>query len=162
MTIGQKLRVIQKMLDLNQTELACSFGVSFPTLNSWWNGKSVPRAQKQTLIEELYLEVTGQKVIPNEHLQALKVELQRQSNQYKSVIQEILSHPDIRDQFVLKLTYHSNGIEGSTLTEPDTAAILFDNVALPHKSLTEHMFKYVQQSSLMIFCLQVLGKTFMG
>lgn len=148
MTIEQKLRVIQKMLGSTQTELAHSFGVSFPTLNSWWNGKSVPRAQKQTLIEELYLEVTGQKIVPAEQLHSLKVVLKNQSKEYKSVVQEILRNPDIRDQFVLTLTYHSNSIEGSTLTEPDTAAILFDNVALPYKSLTEHLEAKNHQTAL--------------
>ncbi len=37
------------------------------------------------------------------------------------------------------MTYNTNRIEGSTLTEPQTAAILFDNVALPHKTLVEHL-----------------------
>ena len=41
--------------------------------------------------------------------------------------------------FCLSLIYNTNRIEGSTLTEPETAAILFDNVALPHKTLVEHM-----------------------
>jgi Fic family protein len=64
------------------------------------------------------------------------------------VLTELLNSPDIRDQFILKLTYHSNSIEGSTLTEPDTAAILFDNVALPNKSLTEQLEAKNHQTAL--------------
>jgi len=74
--------------------------------------------------------------------------LQQKSAEYKSVINEILDNPDIRDQFILKLTYHSNSIEGSTLTEPDTAAILFDNVVLPNKSLNEHLEAKNHQAAL--------------
>src|SRR3989338_5885770 len=77
-----------------------------------------------------------------------KQTLQQKSAEYKSVVNEILDNPDIRDQFILKLTYHSNRIEGSTLTEPDTAAILFDNVALPNKSLTEHLEAKNHQTAL--------------
>ena len=39
----------------------------------------------------------------------------------------------------MKLTYHSNRIEGSTLTEDETQAILFDNAAVPNKTLIEHL-----------------------
>jgi Fic family protein/DNA-binding XRE family transcriptional regulator len=148
MTTQDKLKIIQKMLSVTQTELATTFAVSFPTLNSWFNGKSTPRAQKLVHIEELYFDVTGQKVISANELDSLKKELKKQSKKYSSVIKEILANPDIRDQFVLKLTYHSNSIEGSTLTEPDTAAILFDNVALPHKSLTEHLEAKNHQTAL--------------
>ena len=139
MNTRQKLEIIQKMLALTQTKLAEKFDVSFVTLNSWWNGKSIPRPKMQASIDELFLEVTGQKTIPTDQLTAKKQALQQKSSKYKSVVTEILNNPDIRDQFILKLTYHSNSIEGSTLTEQDTAAVLFDNVALPNKSLTEQL-----------------------
>jgi len=148
MNTRQKLEIIQKMLGATQTKLAEKFGVSFVAFNGWWNGKSNPRPKMQAAIDELFLEVTGQKVIPADQLTAKKQILQKKSGEHKSVIQEILDAPDIRDQFVLKLTYHSNRIEGSTLTEPDTAAILFDNVALPNKSLTEQLEAKNHQTAL--------------
>jgi len=148
MTIRQKLEIIQNRLGLTQTKLALRFGVSFAAFNSWWTGKSVPRLKMLTAIDELFLEVTGQKIIPTDQLTAKKEVLSTQSYQHKSIIDEILNHPDIRDQFILKLTYHSNSIEGSTLTEPDTAAVLFDNVALPNKSLTEQLEAKNHQTAL--------------
>ena len=148
MTIQEKLRVIQKATGLTQTKLAERFSVSFAAFNGWWTGKSAPRSKKQAGIEELYLEVTGQKIIPDERLCAKKQELQKKSGAHKSIISEILDHPDIRDTFLLKLTYHSNRIEGSPLTEPDTAAILFDNVALPDKSLIEQLEAKNHQTAL--------------
>jgi Fic family protein len=148
MTIRQKLEIIQKMLGLTQTKLALKFGVSFASFNSWWTGKSIPRAKMQTAIDELFLEVTGQKIIPTDELTAKKQALQKKSGEHKNVVAEILDNPDIRDQFILKLTYHSNSIEGSTLSEPDTAAVLFDNVALPNKSLTEQLEAKNHQTAL--------------
>lgn len=148
MDTRQKLETIQKRLGVTQTALALKFGVSFTAFNSWWTGKSKPRPKKQAAIDELYLEVTGEKVIPADQLNQKKRALQHRSSEHTSVIKEILDNPDIRDQYILKLTYHSNSIEGSTLSEPDTAAILFDNVALPNKSLTEHLEAKNHQTAL--------------
>ncbi len=148
MNTRQKLEIIQKTLGLTQTKLAEKFGVSFAAFNSWWTGKSKPRPKMQAAIDELFLEVTGQKIIPANQLAAKKQILRQKSGEHKSVVREILDNPDIRDQLILKLTYHSNGIEGSTLTEPDTAAILFDNAALPNKSLTEQLEAKNHQTAL--------------
>ena len=148
MTIRQKLEVIRKMLGLTQTKLAEKFGVSFVAFNSWWTGKSEPRPKMQAIINELFLEVTGQKIVPEDQLAAKKQALRQKSSEHKNVVTEILDSPDVRDQFILKLTYHSNSIEGSTLTEPDTAAILFDNVALPNKNLIEQLEAKNHQTAL--------------
>lgn len=136
------------MLGLTQTKLAERFGVSFVAFNSWWTGKSEPRAKAQATIDELYLEVTGQKVIPADQLTGKKNVIEQKSREHKNILQEILNNPDIRDQFILKLTYHSNSIEGSTLTESDTAAIIFDNAALPQKSLIEQLEAKNHQTAL--------------
>ncbi|MCG3203430.1 MAG: hypothetical protein KCHDKBKB_00088 [Elusimicrobia bacterium] len=160
MDIPQKLQVIQKRLGLTQTKLADKFGVSFVAFNSWWRGKSNPRPKALAAINELYLEVTGQKIIPTAELVVKKQALFERSAQYKNVIEEILKNRDIKDQYILKLTYNSNSIEGSTLTEPDTAAILFDNVALPDKSLTEQLEAKNHQTALnYLFDHLLSGKT---
>lgn len=148
MDIRQKLQIIQKRLGITQTKLAEKFGVSFVAFNNWWTGKSIPRTKTQAAIDELFLEVTGQKIIPAEKLLIKKQTLYQKSSEHKSIIKEILENSDIYDQFVLKLTYHSNSIEGSTLTELDTAAILFDNAALPDKSLTEQLEAKNHQTAL--------------
>ena len=64
------------------------------------------------------------------------------------IIQTIKNNKDVHDQFILSLTYNSNSIEGSTLTENDTAAILFDNASLPNKSLVEHLEAKNHQTAL--------------
>lgn len=148
MTIRQKLETIRNVLGLTQDELAKKLGVSFVAFNSWWTEKSLPRPKMQATIDELFLEITGQKIIPQDILIAKKQALQQKSFQYKNVVDEILKNPDIRDQFILKLTYHSNSIEGSTLNEKETAAVIFDNVALPNKSLNEQLEAKNHQTAL--------------
>lgn len=139
MTIIDKIKLIQKYTNLNQTELSQKFGVSFVSLNKWLNGKAIPRLKMQAVIDELYLEITGQKVIPESVLESKKQNISALSKRHPNLMKEIVDNRDIYDQFVLKLTYHSNSIEGSTLTEKDTASVIFDNVALPNKTLIEQL-----------------------
>lgn len=148
MTIQEKLKIIQKNTKLTQTKLAEKLGVSFVAFNNWWTGKSTPRSKMLLKIEDLFLESTGQKEIPVEKLIAKKQTILRRSKEYKNVITEILNNPDIRDTFMLKLTYHTNSIEGSTLTEANTAAIIFDNIALANKSLVEQLEAKNHQTAL--------------
>ena len=82
MNVRQKLEVIQKMGGFTQTELANKIGVSFVALNSWWNQKSTPRPKKLALIDEFYLEITGQKIIPEDQLEAKKQALKNRGYKY--------------------------------------------------------------------------------
>lgn len=148
MTIKHKLEIIQRMTGLTQTQLATRLGVSFVAFNNWWTGKAVPRLKMQAAIDELLLEVTGQATVPTDQLTAKKQILHKQSSQTHHLADLIVSNPDIRDELILKLTYHSNSIEGSTLTELDTAAVLFDNVALSNKSLSEQLEAKNHQTAL--------------
>lgn len=157
MKVQEKLKIIQRNTNLNQTELSQKLGVSYVSFSKWWNGHTLPREKSLHLIDALYLEVTGQKIIPEDYLTAKKQNLSNYSKKHKNIVKEIISNPDIRDQFLLKLTYHSNSIEGSTLTENDTAAILFNNIALPNKTLVEQLEAKNHQTAL-LYLLNHLSK----
>lgn len=148
MDIKDQLKLIQKLSGLTQAELAGRLGVTFAAYNRWANGKAKPRGKAQIKIDELYREYTGQKEIPNDALFAKKQAILDKRKDHKAVLKTILANPDIRDQFMLSLTYHSNSIEGSSLTEGDTAAILFQNASLPNKSLTEQLEAKNHQTAL--------------
>ena len=139
MDVMEKLKLIQQITRKSQEALAHDLGVSFPTLNSWINGKSVPRLKAQALIDEVYQKLTGQKVIPVHHLEAKKKIILDRRKKCKNVLSKILSRKDVFDEYILSLTYNSNRIEGNTLTEDETAAILFQNAALSHKSMIEQL-----------------------
>lgn len=147
MKISTKLKLIQKISNLTQTELAQKLKVTFAAFNRWINEQSVPRTKTLEKINELYREYTGQKEIPESVFQVKKNILFQKSKSF-NILKIILKNPDIRDQFLLALTYHSNGIEGSTLSENETAAILFNNASLSNKSLTEQLEAKNHQTAL--------------
>ena len=137
-----------KISGLTQEKLAKKLGVSFVAFNNWINEKSIPRKRAQEQINELYQLYTGQKTIPETELQAKKQLILTKSSEQKNILQQIVKHSDIFDQFVLSLTYNTNSIEGSTLTENETAVVLFQNRTLPNKTLTEHLEAKNHQAAL--------------
>jgi len=139
MTIAEKLRIIQSLSGLTQEKSAKELGVSFVTFNSWINGRSKPHRKAEENINNLYFKYTGQKTIPDDPLSAKKQIILKKSKEHKNILRKIMKNPDIYDQFMLSFTYHTNRIEGSTLTEDETRAILFDNVALPNKDIIEQL-----------------------
>jgi Fic family protein/DNA-binding XRE family transcriptional regulator len=148
LNISQKLRFIQKLSGLTQEKLAQKLGVSFATFNSWINAKSTPHPKTQNLIDELYLELSGEKIIPQNILAAKKDLIWSKSKKFKNIVKVILANQKLLDEFTLALTYNSNKIEGSTLTEAETADVLFRNIALPNKDLIEQLEAKNHQTAL--------------
>jgi Fic family protein/DNA-binding XRE family transcriptional regulator len=158
MKISEKLRLIQQISGLTQEKISKQLDVSFATLNSWINEKSLPRKKKQAAINELYSQYAGIKIIPDTLLQAKKEVIAIKSQKHPGVMKEILANPDIHKQFVLSLTYNTNRIEGSTLTEDETAGILFENVSPPNRSVTEQLEAKNHQSALRYLFTWALDK----
>jgi len=139
MLIKKQLQLIKQVTGLSQEGLARELGVSFPTLNSWINGKSEPRTQAVAVIEELYLKCTGQAIVPKDALEAKKLLIRDFASGGASMVKKIMERQDLYDEFLLQLTYNTNSIEGSTLSENETAAVLFEDTTLPKKTLVEQM-----------------------
>ena len=139
MEVKQKLAIILSLTGWTQERLAQELHVSFATVNSWVGGKSVPRRGAQERIDSLFASLTGVFQPAEDTLQAKKDIIFQKSLANERLIDRIFSRQDLHDQLVLSFTYHTNGIEGSTLSEPETAAVLFHNSALPNKTLTEQL-----------------------
>jgi len=148
MLIADKLKIIQNISGLTQEILSKKLGVSFVTLNSWINEKSKPRKSAQKRIDDLYYKYTNQRIIPDDVLKAKKDIIINKSRGYKDILKKILENSDIYDQFILSLTYHTNRLEGSTLTQNETKAILFDNIALANRSMVEQLEAKNHQAAL--------------
>lgn len=157
MTIRQKLELILRLSGLTQQELAGRLGVTFAALNRWINGKAVPRPKAQEKIDELYKEYSGEKQVPETVIEAKKGIIFKKQKDHTNVLKKILDNPDIRDQFYLSLTYNSNRIEGSTLSENETAAIMFQNAALPDKALVEQLEVKNHQAALSYLFQYLVG-----
>lgn len=148
MTYIEKLKRVLALTDKTQTELAELLHVSFPTINSWLNGKSIPRQKAQETINLLYQEYTGKTSIDEPELQKKEKKIEELRHQYPNPLKTIISRKDIYDTFVLELTYHTNSIEGSTLNEPEVKAVIFDNAAIPDKTVIEHQEAKNHQAAL--------------
>lgn len=149
MTTPELLQALLQISGFSQTDLAETLGVSFVTLNRWLHGKAIPRKEASKRIDALFMEYTGQKRIPEDALVVKKILVSIEGNTIKNPLQIIVDHVDIRDQLVLVLTYTSNSIEGSTLTEAETAVVLFHNGTLPDKTLIEQLEAKNHQTALM-------------
>jgi len=139
MKVSQKLQIIKDMSGLTQEKLARQMNVSFATLNSWLNERSLPHKRHQDKIDHFYHRYTGQKLILENVLLAKKNIIKEKSKKFNNIVKFIKENSDIYDEFILALTYNSNSIEGSTLTKEETANILFENLTLPNKDLKEHL-----------------------
>lgn len=148
MTPKQKLQFIIRFSGLTQAQLANRMGVTFVALNRWMNERAAPRPKALERIDELYKEYSGEKQVPESVLAAKQGIIREKKRKHPHVLREIMDNPDIRDQFYLSLTYHSNRIEGSTLSEGETAAIMFQNAALPNKNMIEQLEVKNHQAAL--------------
>ena len=139
MTYTQKLLLILQIGDLTQSELAQKLKVSFPTVNSWINGRSEPRRGAAERIDRLFRHYSGKAAIPDDLGVAKQNFLEKYHEQIKDPLSLLIKRVDLRQQFMLSLTFNSNRIEGNTLTEAETAAVIFNNRALPNRSLVEQL-----------------------
>ena len=148
MTTVEKLQLIKRLSGLTQEQLAAKLGVSFVSFNRWITGKAQPRKKAEENIDQLLQEYSGEKEVALDVLTTKKKALVTMSRKQQSVLKQIIARPDLWDQFMLELTYHSNRIEGSTLSEDETAAILFEDAILPDKTLIEQLEVKNHQAAL--------------
>ena len=162
MNYKEQIQLIQKITGLNQDEIARKLGVTFAALNRWLNNKAVPRESIKKKINKLYLEITGENQVVETLEEAKTNLLESKKKKHKNVLKEIITNPDIKDQFVLSLTYNSNTIEGSTLSENETAAIIFHNKTFPSKSMIEHLEAKNHQTAIEYLFNYLTNKEFIN
>jgi len=148
MIVSEKLNIILTLSGLTQEKLAAELGISFATLNSWVNNRSMPHKRKEERIDNLFFKYAGIQR-PKDILAITKKEIiKKKARKHKNITKAILQRPDLYDQFILSLTYNTNRIEGSTLTEDETAAIIFQDVTFSNKNLVEHLEAKNHQSAV--------------
>jgi len=133
MDYSKQLKAILKASGWSQEELARRLGVSFVTLNSWVNTRSKPRKKAADTIRILYYEILGADSLD---LGALE-ELKKSVKDLKTTVRKIVDNEEILNKLILNLTYHTNTIEGSTMTLDDTKQVLFNNKTLTNRTQVE-------------------------
>lgn len=144
MSYLQQLQSIQSASGWSQELLAHRLGVSFATLNSWVNGRSQPRAKARLNIEKLYLDIVGvDSADPAQLAQDISNALQ-----LSMTPRTITSDKDMLNTLTLHLTYHTNTIEGSTMTLSDVEDVIFDDKVLSNRTAIEQAEARNHQATL--------------
>lgn len=144
MSYALQLKSILKASGWSQEQLARELGVSFPTLNSWINKRSKPRQKALHGIEVLYLTIVGSEVIDEAELQMAKAAVLKLVFSPKS----LLSNKEALDKLTLYLTYHTNTIEGSTMTLADVEEVIFEHKVLSNRTSVEQAEARNHQAAL--------------
>lgn len=146
MNYHSQLRSIQKNTKWSQEQLAVRLKVSFATLNSWLNNRSIPRQKAQHKIEKLYIEIVGS---INAYTQADIVKMKIEIAGLPHVTaRDIIANPELLQVLTLQFTYHTNTIEGSTMTVQDVKEVLFDDKVLQNRTAIEQLEARNHQAAL--------------
>lgn len=144
-SISWKLKEILSKANWTQEELARNLNTSQKTVNLWINEKSKPHSKYTQKIEFLYLDIVGYTEINTEILNKQKNEAAAK----KINVLNIIDNKEILDILTLYLTYHTNTIEGSTMTLTDVREVLADdNKILANKTAKEQIEAKNHRSAL--------------
>lgn len=129
-----KLQKIIAASGLSQQSLAEKLGTSFVSLNSWLGGKTTPtRKELIARIDLLFIEYLGSDTVDTTTLGALK----QRARKCRLTAKNLVRNRELLDKITVNLTYHTNTIEGSTMTKTDVAAVLFDDKTLKNRTQIE-------------------------
>jgi Fic family protein len=154
MNYHDQLRSIQKASGWTQEQLARNLSVSFATLNSWVNKRSTPRAKALHNIGKLYLDIVGVDEVDADMLLAAK----RSALQFRTSPKKLVGSQDTLEKLTLYLTYHTNTIEGSTMTLSDVEEVIFEHKVLTNRSAVEQTEARNHQATLYWLLDELAGK----
>lgn len=135
MDIVNLLRILLVETGQTQEQLARALGVSRQALSTWLNGSSVPHAAKLKQVRVYYLEMVGRDTVSSE----LLADTITDANKCHLTAQELLGSTPTLNTLIVQMTYHTNSIEGSTMTAADNEAVLLSDRVLPNRSAREQL-----------------------
>ena len=141
---NEKLQRILVATGWSQEFLASKLETSFVTLNSWVNGKSEPRNNAKEKIDLVFADVMGADSVDA----GVLGELKERALSRKYTAKKLVNDRELLEKLTTSLTYHSNGTEGSTMTEKDVAAVIYENQTLRGRTATEQREAVNHQTAL--------------
>lgn len=136
MKIAEKLQKILREAGWSQEDLARRLGVSFKAVNAWVTGKTEPREGNLAKIEQFYFDVVGRTEVEAEFLRTTE----KKALRTRLELDELLENQEMLKTTALNLTYHTNTIEGSTMTIEDVEKVLEDDRAvIPDRTIVEQL-----------------------
>jgi len=139
-----KLKRILAVSGSSQQALANRLGVSFATLNSWINGRSTPRARALVAIDAAFTEFVGGSSLDVAELG----DLINLAGSQRFTLSQLTNDRQALDHFSVLMTYHTDAIEGSTMTVAETEAVLTDNKSLSNRTFVEQLEAKNHQAAL--------------
>ena len=139
----EKLEKIVEVIGASRAMLARRLEVDYKTIWRWLNKGVIPQKRQSQDIDQLFKEYVD--------LKQIVLELKKTN---KDPIKILKSNEKIREDFILKMTYNSNAIEGSRMSLRETEKAingqkvkgkeLFEVLeAVNHKNALESMFKVI-------------------
>jgi len=140
----EKLKKILEATGGSRTQLARRLEVDYKTIWRWLNKGVKPQSRQSQDIDQLFKEYVD--------LRKIIFELKEKVRNPIKILKE---NQKIRQDFILRMTYHSNAIEGSRLSIKETEAAmagqrvkgkeLFEVLeAINHKNALEHVLKVIE------------------
>lgn len=155
MDYRNQLQSILQSSGWSQEQLAHALAVSFPTLNAWVNQRARPRRAARLRIEQLYLDIVGAVSVDEAQLAQAKEE----ALQLKLTAQDLVTNKRALDTMTLHLTYHTNTIEGSTMTLSDVEQVIFEQRTLSDKTAIEQAEARNHQAALLWLLDQLIAQS---
>lgn len=144
---SEKLTGIINATGISRSELAKRLEVDYKTIWRWLDRGVRPQNRQSNDIDQLFKEYVD--------LRETVVELKKK---VKEPIEILKESTEIRDQFIIQMTYNSNAIEGSRMTVKETEAAIAGQV-VKGKELFEIM-EVVNHKNAMDFMLKVIHPGF--
>lgn len=151
---SEKLLQIKMATGWSQELLARELGVTFATLNSWINNRSKPREKASVEIANLFTFVIGDSDISKEQLQKAKLKAQ----ECKQTTASLIENKAMVDKLLLELSFHTNAIEGSTMTLADVEQVVFKNKVLSNRTAIEQL-EARNHGAALLWLLEELSET---
>lgn len=159
MNAQEQLRQILTEARWSQDDLARRLDVAPKTLSFWVTGKSEPRDKHLARIQELYFNIVGRAEVDKAFLNDLK----KKATATHLDLRELLNNEELLRLTTLYLTYHTNTIEGSTMTMEDVATVLDnENAIITNKSYREQAEARNHRTAFLFLLdqLRIEGKDF--
>jgi len=122
----EQVHCLMEMGGMTQADIARALEIDYKTVNRWINEKRTPHPAHTEKLYKLFIEKVDLVLLVNNI-----------KKKYKNPLKLIRENKPIYNKLLVKLTYNSDAIEGSTLTEEDTEQIIIKGNILHNKSQKE-------------------------
>jgi Fic family protein len=147
LTAKEKLQKIIEVTSISRSKLARRLEVSYKTVYRWLDKDVIPHPAQSRDIDQLFKEYVD--------LQDVVMQLRRK---LKDPIKLLKTNNSIKDKFFLEMTYNSNAIEGSRMTEKQTEKI-FNGINVKGREIFE-VLEVINHKNALNFVLEKINSNF--